>query len=466
MRKRLSAYIPDKKFFRLVLSIALPMMIQNTFTNLISLVNNVTVGRLGTEQLAGVAVANQLVSIYIMCIWGTMSGAEIFGAQYHGNKDMDNLRNTFRFMILMALLVSAVSAAIFLVFGEPLVKLYIFSDAEGSDVDLALREGTRYLRLLVISFLPLGLNMGYTSILRVNDQNLVPMYSSMVGIVSSLAINFLLIPRLGIDGAAVATISSRVLESLINIVWCHTHPDRLPFLKGVFKTLKVPKKLAKQILLTGLPLTANETIWQIGVATITQCYSYRGLSSVAAVNIATTVQMLTSVSIFALGAAIGVVMGNLLGAGDKDGAEAASKKLMGFSVFVGLSVGLLLLVLGPLVPVLYPNLSPEVHEIAKWLVWGEAFDAVLNSFYNAAYYIIRSGGKTVTTFLFDSGFIWGVSVVVAVILAYFTSVSIIPFYWIEKVLDILKCIIIYLLVRKGSWIQVLSKENDGILMTL
>ena len=202
MKEKLRAYLPDKRFFRLVLSIALPMMIQNTFTNLISLVNNVTVGGLGTEQLAGVAVANQLVSIYIMCIWGTMSGAEIFGAQFHGNKDMDNLRNTFRFMILMALLVSAVSAVIFLAFGEPLVRLYIYSDAQGSDTALALKEGTRYLRLLIISFLPLGLNMGYTSILRVNDENMVPMYSSMVGVVSSLAINFLLIPRLGIVGAA------------------------------------------------------------------------------------------------------------------------------------------------------------------------------------------------------------------------------------------------------------------------
>ena len=466
MKEKLRAYLPDKRFFRLVLSIALPMMIQNTFTNLISLVNNVTVGGLGTEQLAGVAVANQLVSIYIMCIWGTMSGAEIFGAQFHGNKDMDNLRNTFRFMILMALLVSAVSAVIFLVFGEPLVRLYIYSDAQGSDTVLALREGTRYLRLLIISFLPLGLNMGYTSILRVNDENMVPMYSSMVGVVSSLAINFLLIPRLGIVGAAIATIASRTIEALINIIWCHTHPDRMPFLKGAFKTLKVPGKLAKQILVTGLPLIANETIWQIGVATITQCYSYRGLSSVAAVNIATTVQMLTSVSIFALGAAIGVVMGNLLGAGDKTGAEEASKKLLGFSVIVGLGVGLLLLILGPLVPVFYPKLSSEVHNIAKWLIWGEAFNAVLNSFYNAAYYIIRSGGKTVTTFIFDSGFIWGVSVVAAVIIAYFTSIPIIPFYWIEKVLDILKCIIVYILVKKGSWIQVLSKDTDGILMTL
>ena len=114
MNSIVNTYLPDKKFFRLILSIALPMMVQNTFTNLIGLVNNITVGRLGTEQLAGVAVANQLVSVYIMCVWGAMSGAEIFGAQFHGKKDMENLRNTFRFMLLVAVTVSAVSAAIFL----------------------------------------------------------------------------------------------------------------------------------------------------------------------------------------------------------------------------------------------------------------------------------------------------------------------------------------------------------------
>ena len=457
---KIKRYLPDKKFLRTILSIALPMMIQNTFTNLIGLVNNITVGRLGTEQLAGVAVANQLVSIYIMCIWGVMSGAEIFGAQFHGKNDMENLRNTFRFMILTGVTVALIAAVLFLSFGEQFVKLYIYSDSEGSDTVMALREGTRYLRMLVISFLPLALNMGYTSILRVNEQNTVPMFSSIAGVLSCLAVNFLLIPKIGMIGAALATISSRVLEALINIIWCHTHTDRLQFIKGAFRTLWVPKELAKQIFITGLPLTMNETIWQIGVATITQCYSYRGLSTVAAVNIASTVQFLTSVSIFALGAAVGVVMGNLLGSGDRKGAEEASRQLLGFSVVVGIGVAVLLLILCPFVPVLYPNLSSEVHFIAKWLIWGEAFNAVLNSFYNAAYYIIRSGGKTVTTFIFDSGFIWGVSVVAAVVIAYFTTIPIIPFYWIEKALDILKCIIVYILVKKGSWIQILSGAEE------
>ena len=457
---KIKRYLPDKKFLRTILSIALPMMIQNTFTNLIGLVNNITVGRLGTEQLAGVAVANQLVSIYIMCIWGVMSGAEIFGAQFHGKNDMENLRNTFRFMILTGVTVALIAAVLFLSFGEQFVKLYIYSDSEGSDTVMALREGTRYLRMLVISFLSLALNMGYTSILRVNEQNTVPMFSSIAGVLSCLAVNFLLIPKIGMIGAALATISSRVLEALINIIWCHTHTDRLQFIKGAFRILRVPKELAKQIFITGLPLTMNETIWQIGVATITQCYSYRGLSTVAAVNIASTVQFLTSVSIFALGAAVGVVMGNLLGSGDRKGAEEASRQLLGFSVVVGIGVAVLLLILCPFVPVLYPNLSSEVHFIAKWLIWGEAFNAVLNSFYNAAYYIIRSGGKTVTTFIFDSGFIWGVSVVAAVVIAYFTTIPIIPFYWIEKALDILKCIIVYILVKKGSWIQILSGAEE------
>ncbi len=457
---KIKRYLPDKRFLRTILSIALPMMIQNTFTNLIGLVNNITVGRLGTEQLAGVAVANQLVSIYIMCIWGVMSGAEIFGAQFHGKNDMENLRNTFRFMILTGVTVALIAAVLFLSFGEQFVKLYIYSDSEGSDTAMALREGTRYLRMLVISFLPLALNMGYTSILRVNEQNTVPMFSSIAGVLSCLAVNFLLIPKIGMIGAALATISSRVLEALINIIWCHTHTDRLQFIKGAFRTLRVPKELAKQIFITGLPLTMNETIWQIGVATITQCYSYRGLSTVAAVNIASTVQFLTSVSIFALGAAVGVVMGNLLGSGDRKGAEEASRQLLGFSVVIGIGVAVLLLILCPFVPVLYPNLSSEVHFIAKWLIWGEAFNAVLNSFYNAAYYIIRSGGKTVTTFIFDSGFIWGVSVVAAVVIAYFTTIPIIPFYWIEKALDILKCIIVYILVKKGSWIQILSGAEE------
>lgn len=449
----------NRLLLRKLLRLAIPMMIANAFSNLISLVNNITVGSLGTEQLSGVAIANQIINVYNLCIYGAVSGAEIFGTQFHGKSDHENVRNVFRFKIMLMVALTALAVLVFLTFGKTLINLFLHAEGESYDIALAADEGTRYLHLMLISFLPNAINYAYSSALREGLFTKVTMMSSISGLVTSFVLNFIFIPIFGVAGAALATIVSRVVEMSISILWVQTHLDRMPYMKGAFTSFRIPGRLMKQILFTGAPLTINETVWAIGSAMLTQCFSYRGLTAVAAVNIASTISMVVNTAIFAMGMASGIILGQILGSGDKEKAYRTSLVLMKYAGCIGLGVALILFALGPLIPLLYGSVEAEIQQIAKWLIWADAVNAIINGIYNNCYYTVRCGGRTLLTFFFDSGTIWGINVLTAFIIAHFTDLNIIYFYWFERLIDIIKCIMGYFLVKKGSWATVLTDEN-------
>ena len=123
-RKIRKKFIGDKAFYKMVLAIAVPIMIQNGITNFVSLLDNIMVGQIGTEQMSGVAIVNQLIFVYNLCIFGGVSGAGIFTAQYYGQKDDEGIRHTFRFKIWMALLLTIGAITVFLIWGGDLNQMY------------------------------------------------------------------------------------------------------------------------------------------------------------------------------------------------------------------------------------------------------------------------------------------------------------------------------------------------------
>ena len=112
-------------YYKRMLTIAFPIMIQNGITNFVSMLDNIMVGRVGTLQMTGVSIVNQLIFVFNLCIFGATSGAGIFTAQFHGCGDHNGVRSTFRFKILIGLLLSAVGVSVFLLFGQPLIRLYL-----------------------------------------------------------------------------------------------------------------------------------------------------------------------------------------------------------------------------------------------------------------------------------------------------------------------------------------------------
>ncbi len=460
--------VGDRAFYQRMLTLSVPMMIQNGITAFVGMLDNIMVGAVGTEQMTGVAVANQLIFVFQLCIFGVMSGAGLFGAQYSGKGDQEGLRYTFRFKILFCTGITVTAMGLFLLWGKPLCNLYMTGDEGGMDAALTLKYAFEYLLIMLIGFLPYGWSQCYASTLRETGRAVPPMVAGIVAVFVNLILNYILIfghfgaPKMGVAGAAVATVISRFAELGIVAIWSHSHKKELPFIKGVYRSLKIPGKLVLQILSKGLPLILNETLWAAGMAVLTQCYSLRGLDVVAAINISNTFLNVFSVSFKAVGQAIGIVLGQQLGAGHKECARRDAPRMIAFSVFVSILTGAAYAALAGWIPNLY-NTTDHVREIATWLMIITACAFPLDAFANAAYFTLRSGGKIFITILFDSAFVWAIMSSTALILGNFTTLPILPLYAIIQGLNLIKCVLGGILVKKGIWIRnIISEEKTAV----
>ena len=451
-------YIGTKEFYKMVLAIALPIMIQNGVSQFVSVLDNLMVGRLGTEQMSGVAIANQLIFIYNLALFGGLSGAGIFGAQFYGKGDNEGIRQVFRFKIYIALFVFAVGFVVLCFFNEPLIKLFLHESEDGGDLALTLHYGQEYIRMMLWGLAPFAVAQMYATSLRETGETKRPMIASLIAVCTNLVFNYIFIfgklgaPAMGAKGAALATVISRFVELGIIAYWAHTNTDKVPFFKGVYSTLRVPAKLALDIAKQGIPLLLNEILWSMGMTMLTQCYSMRGLSVVAATNICYTISNLFNVVFLALGSSIGIIVGNLLGAGKLEEAVDTDRKMIAFSVASCLLVGGLLAATSGLIPQLY-NTTDEVKHLAKLFIIIGACYMPLDAFCNASYFTLRSGGKTKITMLFDSGYTWAVMIPVTAYLAYLTDMPIVTLYIVSYLPQIPKCIAGYLLVKSGKWIK-------------
>lgn len=259
-------------------------------------------------------------------------------------------------------------------------------------------------------------------------------------------------PEMGVRGAAVATVLSRYVEACIVLSWTHKHTEKNIFAQGLYSTLKVPANLTKKILIKGTPLLLNETLWAAGVAMLTQCYSVRGLNVVAGLNISNTINNVFNIIFIALGDSVAIVVGQLLGAGKMKEARDTDNKMIAFSVFCCTCVAAVMFVMAPLFPRLY-NTNAEARTLAKYFIMLTAFFMPQNAFLHATYFTLRSGGKTIVTFLFDSVFIWVVSVTIAFTLSRFTGLPVLVIYAMVQAADMMKCVIGFILVKKGVWLQ-------------
>lgn len=450
--------IGDKKFYKMVLILAIPIMIQNGITNLLSLADNIMIGRVGTEQMSGVAIVNQLLFVFNVSIFGAISGAGIFGAQFFGEKNYEGVQYTFRFKAIVCAIMCVIGISVFWIFRTELISLYLSGTGDAGDVVKTLEYGEQFLLIMLIGLVPYAISQTYASTLREGGKTLPPMVSSIVAVGLNCCLNYVLIfgkfgvPELGVQGAAIATVISRFVECGIIVIWTHWNHEKNPFIKGLYRSLRIPRQLTEQIIVKGAPLVLNEVLWAAGMATIMQCYSVRGLSVVAGMNISNTINNVFNIVFIALGSSVAIIVGQLLGAEKFDEAKETAFKLMFFSFSSCVLIGAIMSVVAPLFPQLY-NTSEEIKELARNFIIVAAICMPLQALTHATYFTLRSGGKTVITFIFDSFFVWTVTIPLAYSLTRFTGIPIVSVYFICQFIEIVKCIIGFTLVKKGLWIQ-------------
>ena len=461
----MTALRAEKGFYKRALMIAVPIMIQNGITNFVSMLDNIMVGRLGTDPMSGVAIVNELMFIWYLALFGGLSGISIFTAQFYGKKDHDGIRYAFRLMWMLVVILAVAGILVFLAVDTPLISLFLHEDGGAGNLAATLRYAERYLGTMLIGLAPLGITQVYSATLKSCGETVAPMKASVVAVAVNLIGNYILIygklgmPAMGVVGAAIATVASRFVEMLILILHVHRSAGKYPFIQGAYASLYVPKDLVVSCIRKGLPLLFNETLWSCGMAFLTQSYSLRGLSVIAAFNISQTITNVFAVVFINMGSAIGIIIGQELGTGRTERVREDADSLIAFAVLICLGTAAAQFAVAGAFPEIY-NTSADIRHIAAGLIRINAVCMPLFSFSNAAYFVLRSGGKTMITFFFDSMYTFILPLPLAFVLSRYTDMPILYLYLLVQLTEIVKCMIGGILVKKGIWINDITQYES------
>ena len=461
----LRSYIGDRAFYKHILSISVPIMLQNAITNFVSLLDNIMVGSVSTEAMTGISIVNQFVFIFYLVTFGALSAAGIFTSQFHGKGDDEGVRYTLRFKLMLTVLIGLIGIAVFYTCGDFFINLFLHATESTEELDplLTFAYGREYLDIILIGLIPYVIAQAYSSTLRETGYTLSPMVASVSAVLTNVLFNYLLIfgpgpiPGLGPKGAAIATVISRFVELLIVIVWVYSHKARFTYVNGALSSPRIPRELTRNIVVRGLPLMVNELFWSVAIMLRSQSYSTRGVDVVAAQNIETTLLNLFNCIYLALGSSIAIIVGKELGSGNIEKAKDTDRKMIVFSIVASVLVSALFIASSAFYPNIYDT-SEHIKELSVYMMLVAAITMPCFAFTNAVYFTLRSGGRVGVTMLFDCGFMWGVMIPTCFILAHLTSVNIYIMFAICQGTELVKCLLGAILLKRVSWAKSLVTD--------
>ena len=447
------------------LLLAVPIMIQNGITNAVGLVDHIMVGSLGTEAMTAVSIVGQLLFVFALALFGGISGPGIYVAQFYGQGNTEGVRSATRMKAWICILITVGGIAALLLGEDAFIRLYLHGESAEIDAALTLAHAKDYLHIMLAGLPALAVTQIYSGTLREAGDSVKPMAAGIVSVTADIALNYLLIfgnlgfPRLGVEGAAIATVVARYLEMSVLVIWVRLRSDKHPFIKGLWRTLKIPRAMLGRMIVKTIPIFCNEFLWAAALAVLTQCYSTRGLEVVAGLNISNVLCNLLNVAFVALGYSVGILAGQALGAGEFDRAKKNVFTLTWFSGAVCAGLSVILIGLSGVFPSIYDT-TDNVRSLATHFIIVTALFFPVQGILNALYFSLRSGGKTLITFVFDSVFSWTVTLPLALILCFLTDLHVLAVYTIVQSADLIKIAVGTVMIKKGVWIKNLAAEIE------
>lgn len=457
---KLRTFFGDKAFYRHLIAVSLPLILQQLVTASVQIVDNVMVGRLGETAIGAVSVVNQLFFVVIITTFGVISGSTIYMAQYFGAKNQNKLNQTYRITLYAALIVALIAFLIFTFADTLLIQIFT-----SNPVTIQLAE--EYISIIRWGLFGFAISIAISSSLRVVGITKPLLWISVFSIFLNTILNALLIfgllgfPELGVIGAAIATAIARFAEAGLSL-WYMWRRQNV-FQWDWNRIFAVEFSLIKAILIIGFPLLLNEIFWSIGQTTFLYAYSTRGDGALAAMNITNTISQITFVLFQALGTASAVFVGNKLGENELDEAQANAKRLVFTAGVVAAAVGVVQFLLSGLFTDFY-----AINEITKtWAIFNIRVNAMFVPLYTmnvTLFFIIRSGGDTKSTLLMDSGFMWFVAVPVALSLAFFTALPITWMFLLVQGTEFFKVLFSISRYNKKRWVKNLATETPLVVV--
>lgn len=443
----------DKELMRKCLTISLPIMLQSLIMSAVNIVDNLMVGQLGDVAISGVASANKFYDVLSFVCFSTIAACIIFLSQYNGARNEEKMKETYRFTFVVVSIIVLIVFTIIKLFPSQLIKFII-------DDESIIDAGTRYFKYAVYSYIPMIISYPVSSSMRAVGDSKRPMIISILSVLINAFLDYGLIlghfglPRLEIEGAAIATIIARAIEAILYIITVKI--NHYEFDTRIIDIFKFDKALVKQIVIKALPLVLNEIAWNVGMVTLMKCYSARGATVNAAYAVSATVSDLFFALFSGMATASTVLIGTPLGANKLDEAKDNGYKLICFSLFLSIFFGLGLFLSSFRIEYIYTNLSKEVIDSAKIFLRWMGVLYWIYMFNTQCYFTLRAGGDTKSTMILDCIYMWSVNIPLVAALTYFTDLNIFIVYVAGQLTDIGKGILAYKIVKKNNWVKNLT----------
>lgn len=409
------AFFRDREYYRRLLHIGLPIMLQQFFTSSLNMIGQVMIGQLGDTAVASVALANQIFFLFQLFLFGANTGMAIFTAQFWGKGDVVNIRRVLGLALVSSSLLSALFFVASQFFPQTLIGFYS-KDPE------VVRVSSDYLRLFGWSFPFFAIGFSFSLILRTVGQVRLPLAVSVFALSLNTVLSYSLIfgvfglPALGVKGAATAIVISRVVECAAILFL--TYRLKTPLAAKLSELFDLNFPFVKRILNPVLPVAANEILWSLGITTYNVIYARIGTQSLAAVNIALTVDQLALVLFSGIAHSTAVLVGNWIGAGDEKQAFRYAGRSLVLGALLAVGMGLVVLIISPLILSLY-KVSPEVLDgaakvlrVISLFLWIRASNMIM------ILGVFRSGGDTRFGLFLDGIIIWILGVPMALLAAF------------------------------------------------
>jgi putative MATE family efflux protein len=441
----------NKKFYNIMITIALPVIIQHLISIGLNLVDTIMIGRLGEAELAAIGIANRFFMIFALFCFGLYSGCSIFISQYWGIKDVKSIRKVFGIEIASAFLVSMVFTLMALVFPGSIMRIFIKDPT-------VIEYGIQYLRIIGIGYFFIAMSFALSYNSRSIHRVKLTVVINTIALTMNTFLNYILIygkfgfPSLGVRGAAIATIIARFLEFFLLVYF--VYKDRSHPLAGSFKELfDWNRSFLFMVYKTAIPVFINEAGWVVGTSIYYIAYGMIGTDAVATVQVATTVNDFFQSFFYGIGSACAVMIGNELGRNEKDLAYDHAIRFIKMTIVAAVITGVMLFAIRNQIIGFYNFKESTNYMIRMSLIVFSLFMIPKMLTYMAIIGILRSGGDTKYCMYLDLFFVWIIGIPLA-----FASVLIM--HWpIHLVLaavfseELIKIFVVSKRIKSKKWIN-------------
>ena len=446
----------DRQFLKTLVTLMLPMVAQNLITLAAQMMDSLMLGRLGQIELSASSLANQPFFIFNLLIFGMASGSSVLNAQFWGKRDIRSIKIVISICLKVALTVSILLGAAVMFFPETVMRIY-------TDDPQIIAAGSEYLRIIGWCYFFFGLSNTLLTTIRSVGIVRIAVIDSVFSLVCNSCLNYLLIlgnfgfPKLGIQGAAIATVIARMGEAVIVLVYILVIDRKLQFKLRDFWEFDVG--LLKNYLKNGLPVAFNEVFWSVGVSIQSMIMGRLGASVVSASQIASIVQQFSSVLIFGVANAAAIIIGNDIGAGKMERARERVTWFRIIGVLLGiLASGIILGLSGPVVS--FYNVPDETKQLAIEMLRVLAVIVLLVAQTGIGVVgLLRGGGDPRFALFVDLAGLWLVATPAGLLSAFVFKAPVLVVYACTKLDEPVKLLMLAWRMRNHRWMRDVTGEG-------